>query len=114
MSAPLSEELRQKYNVRSLPVRKDDEVIVTRGTYKNREGKIVACYRKKFVIHIDRLTREKANGTSVPIGIDASKVRITKLKLDKDRKAILDRKAASKLKDKGKGVAGDVVMSQVD
>ena len=28
MSAPLSKELRQKYNVRSMPVRKDDEVQV--------------------------------------------------------------------------------------
>nr|CAD7200687.1 unnamed protein product [Timema douglasi] len=26
MSAPLSKELRQKYNVRSMPIRKDDEV----------------------------------------------------------------------------------------
>lgn len=28
MSAPLSKELKQKYNVRSMPVRKDDEVQV--------------------------------------------------------------------------------------
>jgi large subunit ribosomal protein L26e len=28
MSSPLSKELRQKYNVRSMPVRKDDEVQV--------------------------------------------------------------------------------------
>lgn len=29
MSAPLSKELRQKYNVRRMPVRKDDEVQVS-------------------------------------------------------------------------------------
>lgn len=28
MSSPLSKELRQKYNVRSMPIRKDDEVQV--------------------------------------------------------------------------------------
>jgi len=28
MSAPLSKELRQKHNVRSIPIRKDDEVQV--------------------------------------------------------------------------------------
>lgn len=28
MSAPLSKELRQKYNVRTMPIRKDDEVQV--------------------------------------------------------------------------------------
>lgn len=29
MSAPLSKELRQKYNVRRMPIRKDDEVQVS-------------------------------------------------------------------------------------
>jgi len=74
MSAPLSKDLREKYNVRSLPVRKDDEVIVTRGLYKGREGKVIACYRKKWVIHIERITRDKVNGQSVQVGIPPSKV----------------------------------------
>ena len=34
MSSPLSSELRAKHTVRSIPVRKDDEVQVVRGTYK--------------------------------------------------------------------------------
>merc|ERR1719412_1630099 len=34
MSAPLSKDLRQKYGVRSMPIRKDDEVQVLRGHYK--------------------------------------------------------------------------------
>merc|ERR1711957_461679 len=92
MSAPLSKELRTKYNVRSLPIRRDDEVIVCRGHYHDREGKVTTVYRKKWTIHIERLTRDKANGQTVPIGIHPSKVMITKIKLDKDRKALLDRK----------------------
>ena len=41
MSAPLSKDLRTKYSVRSMPVRKDDEVIVTRGHYKGQQtGKV--------------------------------------------------------------------------
>jgi len=63
MSSPLSAELRKKYNVRSMPIRKDDVVTVVRGTFKKREGKVITCFRKKYVIHIERLTREKANGT---------------------------------------------------
>merc|ERR1712217_25539 len=92
MSAPLSKDLRNKHAVRSLPVRRDDEVMIARGHYHDREGKVTQVYRKKWRIHIERVTRDKANGQTVPIGIHPSKVMITKLKLDKDRKALLDRK----------------------
>merc|ERR1712072_1240590 len=83
MSAPVSAELRAKHSVRSVPVRKDDEVSVVRGTYKGREGKVVQVYRKKWVIHVERITREKASGATVQVGIHPSKVVINKLRLDK-------------------------------
>ncbi|ERN18545.1 hypothetical protein AMTRI_Chr12g272460 [Amborella trichopoda] len=113
MSAPLSPELRNKYNVRSVPVRKDDEVQVVRGTFKGREGKIVLVYRIKWVIHIERITREKVNGSTVNVGIHPSKVMVTKLKLDKDRKALLERKGKGRAAEKGKGkfTAEDVATS---
>merc|ERR1711991_992051 len=38
MSAPLSADLRAKYNVRSMPVRKDDEVQIVRGHFKGRNS----------------------------------------------------------------------------
>jgi large subunit ribosomal protein L26e len=47
--------------------------------------------RLKYVVHVERVTREKSNGQSVPIGIHPSKVVVTKLKLDKDRESILER-----------------------
>merc|ERR1712166_1119723 len=116
MSSALSSELRNKYHVRSMPVRKDDEVSVVRGTYKGREGKVIQCYRKKWVIHIERITREKASGATVQVGIHPSKCVITKLKLDKDRKAILDRKDSQKKSAgaKGKFSEKDVAMADVD
>jgi large subunit ribosomal protein L26e len=49
-----------------VPVRKDDEVQVVRGTYKGREGKVVQVYRRKWVIHVERITREKVNGMLPP------------------------------------------------
>ena len=79
--------------VKSIPVRKDDEVVVTRGSNKGREGKITSVYRLKYVIHIERLTREKSNGQSVPVGVAPSKVQVIKLKTDKDREKILERKS---------------------
>ncbi|KAL8953514.1 MAG: hypothetical protein Q9222_000616 [Ikaeria aurantiellina] len=91
MSAPLSKELREKHNVRSIPIRKDDEVQIVRGTNKGRQGKVTSVYRLKYVIHIERIAREKSNGQSVPLGIHPSKVMVTKLKIDKDRENILER-----------------------
>jgi large subunit ribosomal protein L26e len=87
-----------------VPIRKDDEVQIVRGdnNYIGREGKVVQVYRKKWVIHVERLTKDKVNGASYHIGYDPSKVVITKLKLDKDRKALLDRKLG-KGAEKGKG-----------
>ncbi|XP_008583360.1 PREDICTED: 60S ribosomal protein L26-like [Galeopterus variegatus] len=96
MSSPLSKELRQKYNVPSMTIRKDDEVQVVRGHYKGQQiGKVVHVYRKKYVIYIEWVQWEKANGTSVQVGIHPSKVVIASLKLDKDGKKILEQKAKS-------------------
>jgi large subunit ribosomal protein L26e len=93
MSAPLSKDLRTKYNVRSMPIRRDDEVLVSRGTYKGREGKVVAVYRRRYVVHIEKIGREKVNGQTAPIGISASNCTITKLKIGRDRQNLLKHKA---------------------
>lgn len=84
-----------------------------RGSKKNCEGKVVQVYRKKYVIHVERLIRDKANSAQVPIGIHPSNVQITKLKLDKDRKAILERKDRSKNQAPGLADA-EVNMAGVD
>ncbi|KAJ6520654.1 60S ribosomal protein L26 [Mycena capillaripes] len=96
MSSALSKELRSKHNTRSLPIRKDDEVRIVRGKYKGREGKVTQVYRKKWVIHVERVQRDKSNGATAPIGVHPSNVVITTIKLDKDRRAILDRKDRKK------------------
>ena len=79
-----------------MPVVKGDKVKVLRGNYKGKEGKVVEVYRKTWVIHIEGITRDKVNGSSAKVGIDASKVEITELKLNKDRKDILERKSQAK------------------
>ncbi|EGG00748.1 uncharacterized protein MELLADRAFT_53749 [Melampsora larici-populina 98AG31] len=92
MSSSLSKDLRAQYRVRAMPIRKDDEVTVVRGAFKGREGKVLTVYRKKYVIHVDKVTRDKASGQTVQVGIHPSNCVISKLYLDKDRKAILARK----------------------
>jgi large subunit ribosomal protein L26e len=48
----------------------------------------------------------------VAVGIDPSKVVITKLKIDKDRRALLERKAAGRGGDKGKFTEQEVAAMQ--
>eukprot|EP00761_Pharyngomonas_kirbyi_P007716 gb/GECH01007726.1/.p1 GENE.gb/GECH01007726.1/~~gb/GECH01007726.1/.p1 ORF type:complete len:157 (+),score=30.26 gb/GECH01007726.1/:1-471(+) len=125
MSSHLSPELKKKHNVRTMPVRKDDEVRIMvgkKGVKGTLEGKVVACMRKNYAIHIDGYTREKANGTTVHIPVHPSNVMITKLKMTKDRKDILQRRAAGRAEslrrlgrlDSGKYSESDVAMAQVD
>merc|ERR1711862_94838 len=96
MSAMLSKELREKYKVRSMPIRKDDEVEIMVGHEKGHKGKVTQVYRKRWYIHIDRVERQKVNKSQVPINVSPSNVMITKLKLNKDRESLLLRKAQHK------------------
>ena len=87
MSATLSKSLRNKYGIRSLPIRKDDEVVVLRGARKGNKGKVIQVHRKKWAIHVDKVTKNKANGAPYQLPIHPSNVAITKVKEGKDRMA---------------------------
>jgi large subunit ribosomal protein L26e len=79
-----------------MPIRKDDEILIVRGSNKGREGKVTSVYRLKYIVHIERIVREKSSGQSVPIGVHPSNCVIQKLKLDKDRESILERVRAGR------------------
>ncbi|XP_028635919.1 60S ribosomal protein L26-like [Grammomys surdaster] len=66
-------------------------------------GQMVQGCRKAYIIYVDRVQQEKANGTTVHVGIHPSKVGIPRLKLDKGHKKILERKAKSQQVGKEKG-----------
>uniref|UniRef100_A0A1I8F1Y3 KOW domain-containing protein n=1 Tax=Macrostomum lignano TaxID=282301 RepID=A0A1I8F1Y3_9PLAT len=58
------------------PSAKDDEVQLVRGHHKGTQtGKVVAVYRSKYVIHVERIQREKANGATVYVNLHPSKSR---------------------------------------
>ncbi len=66
---------------------------IVRGKFaKEPAGKVTSVYRRRYCIYIDRIVKEKANGAQVNVPIHPSNVQITKLKLDKDRKDLLERK----------------------
>jgi ribosomal protein L24 len=70
---------------------------------------------RKYVIHVERINREKNNGATVALGIHPSNVVITKLHLDPDRKALLDRKNRSlPASQKGKIQESEVPVAALD
>jgi large subunit ribosomal protein L24 len=92
-SAPLTLDLKEKYNTNAIPVKTGDTVRVMRGDRKGFEGRIIRTDRKKHRIYVEGVTREKVDGTSIPIPIHPSKVMIVNLNLDdKWRREALNRK----------------------
>ena len=82
LSAPLSPSLKTSHKVNSIPVRRGDTVRVIRGDRKGTEGKVTRVDQKTYRIVIEGITREKVDGTAIPIPIHPSKVMITGLNLD--------------------------------
>jgi len=94
LAAMLSPELKDKFNVKSLPVRKNDTARILRGDFTGIEGKVIRVDYKNYRLFLEGVTREKTDGTPVQVPIHPSKVMITKLNLDdKLRREALEKAA---------------------
>jgi large subunit ribosomal protein L24 len=92
--AQLSRELRDKYGVRNLPVRKEDEVLVRDGMFAGIQGKVSKVDHREYTVTIDGVTAEKTTGQSYFVPVKPSHLTIVKLKMDDWRNKILKRKGA--------------------
>lgn len=86
LSAPLSEELRKKHGIRSLPVRSGDEVNIMRGTFAGKKAKVMNVEVNKSRVTLENITRKKADGTKLNVYFNPSKLQIIALKLDDSRR----------------------------
>ena len=92
MNAPLSAELRKKYEKRSFPLRKGDTVRVVRGDDRGKEGKVRSVDLKREKITVDGVVIARSDVSEVPRPIHPSNVVITKLDVkDKLRESALGR-----------------------
>jgi len=82
LAAPISDELRKIQGRRSFPVRKGDTVKIVRGDFAGIEGKITRVDTPSQRLFVEGVQREKVAGTSTPVSVHSSKVRLTKLNLD--------------------------------
>ena len=98
MSSHLNKSLREQYKIRSLPIKRGDEVKILKGKGKGKTGKVVQVYRKRNVIYVDKVQRDKQNGQTVFLPIKPSYCVIEKLLINKDRTKTIEKRAAINLK----------------
>lgn len=79
LNAHLSKELRAKHGIRSLSVRKGDEVKVMRGSQYKQKAKIASVDVKRTRVVLEGLTRTKKDGSKVPIYFNPSNLLIVSL-----------------------------------
>jgi large subunit ribosomal protein L24 len=93
MTAPLSEELQDKYGIKRLPVKVKDKVLILRGDFAYTKGEVSKVDLKRMRLQIDGVTVEKTDGTERFYPVHPSNVVITDLNLKDDRRSrIIERK----------------------
>lgn len=93
MTAPLSDDLQDKYGISRMPVRTKDKVLILRGDFAYTEGEVSEVDLKRMRIFINGVTVEKTDGTERFYPVHPSNVVITDLNLKDDRRSrIIERK----------------------
>jgi large subunit ribosomal protein L24 len=82
LSTNLIKELREKYKIRNIELRKDDKVKIMRGKFKGREGKIIKIKTKLQKVYIEGIQTKKQDGSKVDIPLKTSNLQIIELYLD--------------------------------
>nr|MDO8118133.1 50S ribosomal protein L24 [Candidatus Sigynarchaeota archaeon] len=96
-NAKLEKALSEQQDVKRLPIRVNDHVRVAAGQFKDLEGKVLRVDRKNYKVHVEEITKEKADGSLHYVPIHPSKVIITKLvDVDKKRQEIIERRSISR------------------
>lgn len=92
VSAHLAKALRKEMHRRSLPLRKGDEVLIMRGKFRGKTGKISNIDLKKLKVYIEGIKRKKVSGEETSFPIHPSNLLITTPVMeDPRRKKIIDR-----------------------
>jgi large subunit ribosomal protein L24 len=88
LSANLSKELRKKYGKRALPLRKGDEVLIMRGSFRKKKAKVSIVDLKRTRLALENIQRTKKDGTKVNVWFAPQVLQIQTLNLD-DKKRII-------------------------
>jgi large subunit ribosomal protein L24 len=86
LNAHLSKSLREKYGKRSLPLRKGDDVLIMRGSFKKKKAKVDSVNVKNSILTLSGIQRTKKDGTKVAVKFSPSSLQIQELSLDDSKR----------------------------
>ncbi len=97
MHVHLSKELRAKYGMRTLSVRKGDTVKVMRGQFTKKEGKVERIDLKNGRVYVYGVEVIKKDGTKLPMGMDPSNLLLVVTEMtDAKRREKVEKEGAGK------------------
>ena len=85
MVSHLSKELRNKHKCRSLRVRKGDKVLVLRGKYKSKSGRVERVDLSRTKTYITGIEITRRDGTKSLVAFHPSKLLIQEISADRRR-----------------------------
>ena len=107
MTVLLSRELRARFHVRSVPVRKGDTVRVLSGSYVGREERVAKVDRRDYAVTLDNVTLKAADEKLKPLALRPAHLVITRLNLSDPwrRKSLRVRDEEVTVEERGEAVA---------
>ena len=81
----LDKPLREKYDRKTIEIRKNDEVKIMRGKFTKKQGKVLIIDTKRTRVQIDGINMAKKDGEKAPVWFHPSNLKIIRLE-DSDQK----------------------------
>nr|AJS12669.1 50S ribosomal protein L24P [uncultured archaeon] len=89
LAVNLSRELRKKHGRRNISLRKGDFVLVMRGKFRKKTGKVIAINKKRLMVEIEGIQVKKSDGSKANIKFSPSLLQITELNTDDKKRGVL-------------------------
>ncbi|MHA1983213.1 MAG: 50S ribosomal protein L24 [Candidatus Hodarchaeales archaeon] len=111
LSSNVSPNIRESKGFRSIPLRKGDTVVITRGDMKGKSGKVTHVNPRKQRVFVDKVQKRKSDNTEMPVPIHPSNLMITKLEeKDRTRLELINRR----IKDVEEKIDIDAVLAEIE
>jgi len=82
LSVNLTKDLRKKYGMRNIELRKGDTVKIMRGKFKKQTGKVTEVKTKSGKIYVEKIQTKKQDSSKANVPLRASNLQILELNME--------------------------------